>query len=85
MDDLVLKSFGKSRSKTHQKAKMFYEELIVLEEVQTKAVLRLMKAKLLIETVVAGETISKEKLTSSNKNHPQNGSDSKSIQRTQHY
>jgi hypothetical protein len=36
-----------------------------LEEVQTKAVLRLMKAKLLIETVVAGETISKEKLTSS--------------------
>jgi hypothetical protein len=31
---------------------------------QSKAVLRLMKAKLLIETVVAGETISKEKLTS---------------------
>jgi hypothetical protein len=75
----------KIESKTHQKAKMFYEELIVLEEVQTKAVLRLMKAKLLIETVVAGETISKEKLTSSNKHHPQNGSDSKSIQRTQHY
>ena len=37
---------------------------MVLEELQTKAVLRLMKAKLLIETVVAGETISKEKLTS---------------------
>jgi RNase H-fold protein (predicted Holliday junction resolvase) len=34
-----------------------------LEELQTKAVLRLMK-KLLIETVVAGEPISKEKLTS---------------------
>jgi uncharacterized protein YpbB len=32
--------------------------------VQTKAVLRLMKAKLLIETVVSGATISKEKLTS---------------------
>jgi hypothetical protein len=45
------------------------------------------EGKLLIETVVAGETISKEKLTSSNKklHHPQNGSDSKSIQRTQHY
>jgi hypothetical protein len=28
-----------------------------LEELQTKAVLRLMKAKLLIETVVAGEPI----------------------------
>jgi len=37
---------------------------MVLEDLQTKAVLRLMKAKLLIETVVAGETISKEKLTS---------------------
>jgi hypothetical protein len=36
----------------------------VFEELQTKAVLRLMKAKLLIETVVAGEPISKEKLTS---------------------
>jgi uncharacterized protein YpbB len=47
-----------------KKVKGFYEELIVLEELQTKAVLRLMKAKLLIETVVSGETISKEKLTS---------------------
>ena len=47
-----------------KKAKAFYEELMVLEELQTKAVLRLMKAKLLIETLVAGETISKEKLTS---------------------
>jgi RNase H-fold protein (predicted Holliday junction resolvase) len=34
-----------------------------VEELQTKAVLRLM-TKLLIETVVAGEPISKEKLTS---------------------
>jgi hypothetical protein len=44
-----------------KKSKAYYE-LIVLEELQ--AVLRLMKAKLLIETVVAGEPISKEKLTS---------------------
>jgi hypothetical protein len=47
-----------------KKSKAYYDELIVLEELQTKAVLRLMKAKLLIETVVAGEPISKEKLTS---------------------
>jgi Flp pilus assembly protein CpaB len=46
-----------------KKSKAYYDELIVLE-LQTKAVLRLMKAKLLIETVVAGEPISKEKLTS---------------------
>jgi hypothetical protein len=37
-----------------KKSKAYYDELIVLEELQTKAVLRLMKAKL-IETVVAGE------------------------------
>ena len=66
MDDLVFEILWKIEEvKRIKKAKMFYEELMVLEEVQTKAVLRLMKAKLLIETVVAGETISKEKLTSS--------------------
>ena len=65
MDDLVFEILWKIEEvKRIKKAKMFYEELLVLEEVQTKAVLRLMKAKLLIETVVAGETISKEKLTS---------------------
>jgi hypothetical protein len=47
----------------HKKAKGYYEELLVLEELQIKAVLRLMKAKLLIETVVKGDTISKEKLS----------------------
>jgi hypothetical protein len=45
-----------------KKSKAYYDELIVLEELQTKAVLRLMK-EALIETVVAGEPISKEKLT----------------------
>lgn len=66
MDDLVFEILWKIEEvKRIKKAKMFYDELIVLEELQTKAVLRLMKAKLLIETVVAGETISKEKLTSS--------------------
>ena len=47
-----------------KKVKAFHDELVVLEDLQIKAVLRLMKAKLLIETVVNGETISKEKLTS---------------------
>ena len=66
MDDLVFEILWKLQEvKRIKKVKAFYEELIVLEELQTKAVLRLMKAKLLIETVVAGETISKEKLTSS--------------------
>ena len=66
MDDLVFEILWKLQEvKRIKKVKAFYEELIVLEELQTKAVLRLMKAKLLIETVVAGETVSKEKLTSS--------------------
>ena len=65
MDDLVYEILWKVEEvKRLKKAKAFYDELMVLEELQTKAVLRLMKAKLLIETVVAGETISKEKLTS---------------------
>ena len=65
MDDLVFEILWKVEEvKRLKKAKAFYEELMVLEELQTKAVLRLMKAKLLIETLVAGETISKEKLTS---------------------
>ena len=66
MDDLVFEILWKLEEvKRIKKVKAFYDELIILEELQTKAVLRLMKAKLLIETVVAGETISKEKLTSS--------------------
>ena len=47
-----------------KKAKAFYEELLVLEELQIKAVLQLMKAKLLVKTVVSGATISKENLIS---------------------
>jgi PIF1-like helicase/Helix-turn-helix domain len=47
-----------------KKVKAFYDELSVLEELQIKAVLRLMKAKLLVKTIISGETISKENLTS---------------------
>jgi uncharacterized protein YpbB len=65
MDKLVYEILWKLEEvRRIKKVKAYYDELIVLEELQTKAVLRLMKAKLLIETVVAGETISKEKLTS---------------------
>ena len=65
MDNLVYEILWKLEEVQHlKKAKAYYEELSVLEELQIKAVLRLMKAKLLIETVVKGEAISKEKLSS---------------------
>ena len=65
MDELVFEILWKIEEvQRSKKAKSYYDELVVLEDWQTKAVLQLMKAKLLIETVVAGETISKEKLTS---------------------
>ena len=66
MDELVYEILWKLEEvKRIKKAKAFYEELLVLEEMQIKAVLRLLKAKKLIETVVSGESISKENLTSS--------------------
>ena len=65
MDNLVFEILWKIEEiKRLKKSKTFCDELMVLEELQTKVVLRLMKAKLLMEIVVAGETISKEKLTS---------------------
>ena len=65
MDELVFEILWKLEEvKRLKKAKAYFDELLLLEELQTKAVLRLIKAKLLIETVVSGETISKEKLTS---------------------
>jgi hypothetical protein len=45
--------------------KQFYDELLVLEDLQTKAVMQLMKARLLMETIMARKTISKESLNSS--------------------
>jgi uncharacterized protein YpbB len=44
--------------------KQYYDELLDLEDLQTKAVLRLMKAKLLMETIMNRKTISKESLNS---------------------
>lgn len=48
-----------------KQVKQFYDELLDLEDLQTKAVLRLMKAKLLMETIMNRKTISKESLNSS--------------------
>ena len=50
--------------KRTKKAKQFYDELIDLEDLQLKAILRLMKVKLLVEAVVKNQTIKKETLTS---------------------
>lgn len=66
MDQLVYEILWKLQEvQQTKKAKAFYEELLALEELQTKAVLRLMKAQKLIETVVSGAAITKENLTSS--------------------
>jgi uncharacterized protein (DUF2132 family) len=65
MDKLVYEILWKIEEvKRLKKAKVFYDELIILDDLQTKAVLQLMKAKLMVATLVKGETISKEKLTS---------------------
>jgi len=47
-----------------RKAKGFYEELAEMEEVQTAAVIRLMKSKLLMQIVNEGKPISREHLVS---------------------
>jgi len=65
MDNLVNEILWKLEEiKRIKKVKAFFDELMVLEEFQTKAVLRLMKAKLLIKTIAAGLEISKENLNS---------------------
>jgi len=65
MDQLLYEILWKIEEvKRLKKAKAFYDELVVLDDLQTKAVLQLMKAKLMVATLVSGEAISKEKLTS---------------------
>jgi uncharacterized protein YpbB len=65
MDNLVHEILWKLEEvKRIKKVKAFHDELSVLEELQIKAVLQLMKAKLLVKTIAARETISKENLTS---------------------
>ncbi|MCL9809964.1 helix-turn-helix domain-containing protein [Flavobacterium luminosum] len=65
LDDMVYKVLWKLEEvKRAQKAKTLFDELTFLEEIQVKSVLRLMKAKLMIKTIVSGEVISKENLFS---------------------
>lgn len=65
MDKLVTDLLQKmAEIQKFKKVKEFYEELAFLDDLQTKAVIRLMKAKLLIEIMVSRETVCKEKLTS---------------------
>lgn len=65
MDHLVTELLWKLEEvKRIKKVKAFYDELSVLEELQVLAVLRLMKARLLVKTIAEGEKISKEKLSS---------------------
>ena len=67
LDNLVYEIYWKLEEVQRiKKVKAFYDELLVLEDIQTKAVMRLMKAKLLVQTVASGEEISKESLNSPN-------------------
>lgn len=65
MDSLEFELLWKLEEvKRVKKAKQFFQELYVLEEMHTKAILRLMKAKLLIEIVSKNKEICKENLDS---------------------
>lgn len=65
MDVLVYEILYKIEEiKRIKQVKQFYEELVLLEELQIRAMLRLMKAKKLIETVIDDKIISKESLNS---------------------
>ena len=65
MDKLVDEVLWKIQEVQRQKkAKLLYDELVILEDLQTKAVLRLMKTKLLVEAVLAEKEIGKSTLYS---------------------
>ena len=65
MHQLVYEILWKQEElKRKKKAKGILEDLVLLEEIQIKAVLRLMKAKLLCKRIASGENISKTNMTS---------------------
>ena len=65
MDKLVDEVLWKIQEVQRQKkAKLLFDELVILEDLQTKAVLRLMKTKLLVEAVLAEKEIGKSTLYS---------------------
>ena len=47
-----------------KQVKQFYDELLTLEDLQTKAIIQLMKAKLMMETIINRKPINKESLNS---------------------
>lgn len=65
MDELVFELYWKIEEiKRLKKVKAFFEELSEIEEIQTNAVLRLLKVRLLIRAVLENKEISKEVLVS---------------------
>lgn len=63
MDGLVGEILWKLEEiKRVKKAKAYFDELLELEELQTKAILRMMKAKVIIQTIASGQEISKENI-----------------------
>ena len=65
VDNLVYEILWKIETvKRTKKAKAFYDELVILEALQVKAVIRLLKARKLLEIVVSGLDICKENLVS---------------------
>lgn len=65
MDELTFELYWKIEEiKRLKKVKTFFEELSELEELQTNAVLRLLKVKLLLRAVLENKEISKEVLVS---------------------
>ena len=65
MDQLVNEILWKMEEiKRIKKAKTLFDELLLLEDLQVKVVLKLMQTKLLVDTVVAHHTIDKDTLMS---------------------
>jgi len=64
-EELLLKIEEIKRTK---KVKAFYDELMVLEEMQIKSILQLKKAKLLTQIITEGKEISKKNLVSDEMN-----------------
>ena len=65
MDAIVYNLLYKIQQvKNVKKVKAFYDELAILEEMQTKSVLQLFRAQKMIQAVVNAQPISKETLTS---------------------
>jgi len=63
MDGIATSLYSKIEEvKRLKRAKAFFDELTELEEIQTQALLRLLKSKRLMDVVIKGETINKETL-----------------------